>query len=115
MGSGFHYVLYPLSSKNEDFNFIGILKHQLKANEINNYELFSEKPFIEKERFVVLDRKLKWEIDVFVGDNEGLKLAEVELEDECQDVEIPEWIGEEVTFDNRYFNSSLVKLPFKNW
>jgi adenylate cyclase len=44
-----------------------------------------------------------------------LKLAEVELEDECQDVEIPEWIGEEVTFDNRYFNSSLVKLPFKNW
>jgi len=90
-------------------------EYEIPIKEAKDLLQLCEKPFIEKERFVVLDRKLKWEIDVFVGDNEGLKLAEVELEDECQDVEIPEWIGEEVTFDNRYFNSSLVKLPFKNW
>ena len=46
------------------------------------------------------------------GQGEG---AEVELGDESQDVEIPDWIGEEVTFDHRYFNSNLVKLPFKSW
>lgn len=74
-----------------------------------------EKPLIEKERFVVSMGRLNWEIDIFAGDNQGLKLAEVELEDEKQDVEIPDWVGEEVTSDQRYYNSSLVKLPFKLW
>jgi len=64
LGSGFHYVLYPLSSKNEDFNFIGILKHQLKANEINNYELFSEKPFIES-----IKEKLQNKVSQSILDN----------------------------------------------
>ena len=64
LGSGFHYVLYPLSSKNEDFNFIGILKHQLKANEINNYELFSEKPFIES-----IKEKLQNKVSKSILDN----------------------------------------------
>jgi len=64
LGSGFHYVLYPLSSKNEDFNFIGILKHQLKANEINNYELFSEKSFIES-----IKEKLQNKVSKSILDN----------------------------------------------
>ena len=64
LGSGFHYVLYPLSSKNEDFNFIGILKHQLKANEINNYELFSEKSFIES-----IKEKLQNKVSQSILDN----------------------------------------------
>ncbi len=64
LGSGFHYVLYPLSSINEDFNFIGILKHQLKANEINNYELFSEKPFIES-----IKEKLQNKVSQSILDN----------------------------------------------
>ena len=64
LGSGFHYVLYPLSSKNEDFNFIGILKHQLKVNEINNYELFSEKPFIES-----IKQKLQNKVSQSILDN----------------------------------------------
>lgn len=74
-----------------------------------------EKPLIEKERFIVAIGSLHWEIDIFTGDNQGLKLAEVELEDEKQFVEIPDWVGEEVTSDQRYYNSSLVKLPFKEW
>jgi len=52
---------------------------------------------------------------VFSGDNAGLALAEVELTDENQRVPIPRWIGQEVTGDPRYYNSSLVKLPFKDW
>ncbi len=47
LGDGFHYVLYPLNNKNEDFNFIGILKHKLTANELNNHKLFNEKSFIQ--------------------------------------------------------------------
>ena len=64
LGPGFHYVLYPLSSKNEDFNFIGILKHQLTADEINNYELFSEKPFIES-----IKEKLQNKVSQSILDN----------------------------------------------
>ena len=75
----------------------------------------ANEPLIEKERFIVSRGKLKWEIDIFEGENAGLRIAEVELGDESQDVEIPDWIGEEVTFDHRYFNSNLVKLPFKSW
>ncbi|MFK8005275.1 MAG: CYTH domain-containing protein [Saprospiraceae bacterium] len=90
-------------------------EYEIPVQEAKELLQLCEKPLIEKERFIVLMGKLKWEIDIFEGDNEGLELAEVELENEEQEVEIPEWIGEEVTFDNRYFNSSLVKLPFKNW
>ena len=64
LGYGFHYVLYPLNNKNEDFNFIGILKHQLNANEINNYELFSEKPFIES-----IKQKLQNKVSQSILDN----------------------------------------------
>lgn len=90
-------------------------EYEIPVQEAEELLKLCEKPLIEKERFIVLIGKLEWEIDIFEGDNEGLRIAEVELEDEKQDVEIPDWIGEEVTFDNRYFNSSLVKLPFKNW
>ena len=90
-------------------------EYEIPVQEAEELLQLCKKPFIEKERFIVSMGKLKWEIDIFEGDNEGLRIAEVELEDENQAVEIPDWIGEEVTFDNRYFNSSLVKLPFKDW
>ena len=56
-----------------------------------------------------------WEIDLFQGDNEGLVLAEVELESATQQFSLPSWIGEEVSEDPRYFNVNLVKHPFKDW
>ena len=74
-----------------------------------------ERPIIEKARYLVKIGKLIWEIDIFSGDNAGLALAEVELTDENQKISIPRWIGAEVTGDPRYYNSSLVKLPFKDW
>lgn len=90
-------------------------EYEIPVQEANELLQLCEKPLIEKERFIVSSGKLNWEIDIFEGDNAGLTLAEVELEDENQKIEIPDWVGEEVTFDSRYFNSNLVKMPFKSW
>ncbi|MCL2937858.1 MAG: CYTH domain-containing protein [Trichodesmium sp. MAG_R02] len=72
-------------------------------------------PLIEKVRYQVHHGKFVWEVDEFAGENQGLILAEVELDDENQTVELPEWLGEEVSHDQRYYNSSLSKNPWKNW
>jgi CYTH domain-containing protein len=74
-----------------------------------------ERPLIEKRRFKIPYAGLIWEIDEFFGENGGLIVAEVELENEDQTIELPSWIGEEVTGDPRYFNSSLVSNPFSTW
>lgn len=71
-------------------------------------------PIIEKVRHTVWINQKLWEIDFFEGENEGLIIAEVELDSEDEDIDIPNWIGEEVSNDPRYFNSSLVKNPFKS-
>ena len=62
---------------------------------------------VEKRRHVVHFGGMKWEIDVFEGRHSGLVLAEVELDSEDQELELPDWIGTEVTDDDRYFNASL--------
>ncbi|MDQ7826728.1 MAG: CYTH domain-containing protein [Candidatus Eremiobacteraeota bacterium] len=74
-----------------------------------------EKPLIEKNRYKIARGGVTWEIDEFSGENEGLIIAEVELHDEHQSLEIPPWIGEEVSGDPRYFNSNLTKNPYRNW
>jgi len=58
---------------------------------------------------------LVWEIDVFEGSNAGLIVAEVELSTEAQQLELPNWIGTEVSDDPRYFNANLVEHPFSDW
>ena len=74
-----------------------------------------EKPLIEKTRTKIAIGNLVWEVDEFFGDNAGLIVAEVELEDESQAVDLPSWIGEEVSGDPRYFNSNLIKNPYTRW
>ena len=74
-----------------------------------------EKPLIEKSRYKIDFGGLVWEVDEFFGDNQGLIVAEVELESEDQKFEIPEWIGEEVTGDPKYFNSNLINNPYLKW
>lgn len=74
-----------------------------------------ERPLIEKTRTRVEYGGMVWEIDEFSGDNLGLVVAEIELASEHQSFAKPEWIGEEVTADARYFNSSLLKHPFATW
>ena len=70
---------------------------------------------IEKNRYLFQQDSLTWEIDEFLGDNRGLVVAEVELQSENQTVPLPDWIGEEVTDDPRYFNSKLAETPFCKW
>lgn len=78
-------------------------------------ENLSIKPLIDKKRYKVEHDSFVWDVDEFYGENEGLILAEIELENADQKFSKPEWIGKDVTSDYRYKNSSLVKNPFKNW
>ncbi len=74
-----------------------------------------ERPLIEKVRYRLRVGRHIWEVDVFEGENAGLVIAEVELESEDEAFEKPDWAGEEVTDDPRYFNSNLVAKPFRTW
>ena len=74
-----------------------------------------ERPLIEKTRYKIEYAGLIWEVDEFAGENQGLVVAEVELTDENQIIELPDWIGKEVSDDPRYFNANLVKYPFSQW
>lgn len=74
-----------------------------------------EQPLIEKTRYKIPHAGLIWEIDEFHGVNEGLIVAECELESEEQAIEKPGWVGEEVSGDPRYFNSNLIANPFSTW
>jgi adenylate cyclase len=70
---------------------------------------------IDKTRFLVKAGKHTFEVDEFYGDNEGLTVAEVELESENENFIKPDWLGAEVTGDSRFYNSMLMKNPYKNW
>ena len=72
------------------------------------------KPVIDKYRYKIAIDNLVWEVDEFLGENEGLIIAEVELESESQLVTPPAWIDREVN-DKKYFNSYLVKHPYSTW
>ena len=74
-----------------------------------------EKPLIEKNRYKITIGGITWEVDEFFGENEGLIVAEVELDNKAQVFDKPVWIGEEVTEDPRYFNSNLIKHPHSKW
>ena len=74
-----------------------------------------EKPLIEKNRYKVAHGGFVWEVDEFFGENQGLIVAEIELESEDQYFSKPDWVGKEVTGDPRYFNSNLIKNPYTTW
>lgn len=70
---------------------------------------------LNKTRYDIYYMGHKFEVDIFHGENEGLIVAEIELKNESDFFEKPEWLGVEVTGDKRYYNSHLTKNPFKNW
>ncbi len=72
-------------------------------------------PFIVKTRYHVAEGDLTWEIDVFEGENAGLVVAEIELSDKHQSIPKPDWLGNEVSDDARYYNVNLVKHPYCKW
>lgn len=74
-----------------------------------------KKPQIDKTRHYVTVGKHLWEIDEFHGDNDGLIVAEVELNSTDEPFQMPPWAGEDVSGDVRYYNSELIKSPYKSW
>jgi adenylate cyclase len=86
-------------------------EYEIPVEEAEEMFKLCRRPLIEKTRFEVVHDGLRWEIDEFAGENAGLVLAEVELEHPSQPVALPEWVGEEVTADQRYRNSQLVDAP----
>lgn len=72
------------------------------------------RPLIEKTRYLVEHAGKVWSVDVFEGENDGLVVAEVELTGTEEKVDLPDWVGEEVTYDPRYRNSALVNAPLGN-
>ena len=90
---------------------------EIPVDEVKELLKICEPGVIDKTRYLVknTDGKHTWEVDEFYGDNEGLTVAEVELTDENDTFDKPAWLGEEVTGDAKYYNSMLMKNPYKNW
>ena len=89
---------------------------EIPADEARQLLALCEPGAIDKTRHLVpaADGHV-WEVDEFHGDNEGLVVAEIELEAEDEPFARPAWVGAEVTGDRRYYNSSLTKCPYKDW
>ncbi|MCH3881530.1 MULTISPECIES: CYTH domain-containing protein [Tenacibaculum] len=77
--------------------------------------LLCEKGIIEKYRYLVKSEKHTFEVDEFLGENDGLVVAEIELSSEEESFKKPSWLGKEVTGKKKYYNSNLSKKPFCNW
>ena len=88
---------------------------EISVKDANELFKICEQGIIDKTRYNVKSDKHTFEVDEFYGDNAGLIVAEVELSAEDEKFEKPDWLGEEVTGDVRYFNSMLMKNPYKKW
>lgn len=88
---------------------------EIPVSEAGELMKLSEPGIIEKMRYLVEIKEHTFEIDEFFGANQGLIVAEIELHSENDTFENPEWLGEEVTGDVRYYNSQLSKKPFSSW
>lgn len=88
---------------------------EISIEDANDLLKISEPGVIDKTRFNVKSGKHTFEVDEFYGENNGLIVAEIELNSEDEDFSKPSWLGEEVTGQVKYFNSMLMKNPFKDW
>jgi len=88
---------------------------EISVTDANELLKLCEAGVIDKTRFLVKSGKHTFEVDEFYGDNQGLIVAEVELEDEDEGFDKPQWIAEEVTGQDKYYNAMLMRNPYKNW
>lgn len=91
------------------------LEYEIPKNEAEILINMCKGFVVEKVRFKEKFMEMIWEVDVFEDKNKGLYLAEIELENENQEFDLPDWVREEVTFDSRYYNAWLSSNPFSNW
>jgi CYTH domain-containing protein len=90
-------------------------EYNIPVNEANEMLKICEHPIIEKLRYKIEYCGFIWDVDEFHGVNKSLITAEIELQSADQKFDKPDWIGEEVTGDTKYFNSNLIKNPFTKW
>ncbi|MDD2895088.1 MAG: CYTH domain-containing protein [Aliarcobacter sp.] len=91
-------------------------EYEIPLDEANDMlDKLCQKPVIDKTRYLINYENHTWELDIFYGENEGLVVVEVELSSEDETIILPSWVKEEVTTDARYYNSNLMKNPYKNW
>ena len=100
--------------------FIGVgsrpeWEKEISLQEAEELFLICKPGSIDKTRWIVPAGERKFEVDEFHGENEGLVMAEIELESQDEAFERPSWLGEEVTGDPRFYNGYLARNPFKNW
>ena len=88
---------------------------EISLKEAEELFLICKPGSIDKTRWIVPAGERKFEVDEFHGENEGLVMAEIELESQDEAFERPSWLGEEVTGDPRFYNGYLARNPFKNW
>ncbi|MGY6649395.1 CYTH domain-containing protein [Wenyingzhuangia sp. IMCC45574] len=88
---------------------------EISITEATQLLAICEPGVISKTRYLVKMQQHTYEVDVFDGANEGLIIAEIELNEENERFEKPEWLGEEVTGQKKYYNSQLSKNPYKTW
>lgn len=88
---------------------------EIEIDEAKQLLKLCEKGVIEKTRYEVKSGNHTIEVDEFHGDNKGLIIAEIELEDENEFIQKPHWLGDEVTNEERYYNSYISLNPYKNW
>lgn len=102
-----------ISSKNGTTRFEW--EKKITIEEGRQLLLLCEEGVIEKYRYLIQKKNHTYEVDVFLGENEGLIVAEIELTHENEIFEIPDWLGAEVTGHTKYYNSALSKNPYKKW
>lgn len=90
-------------------------EREISSGEAEELFKLCEPGVIEKVRHWVKEGDHTWEVDIFHGTNEGLIVAEIELQSEDESFELPAWAGKEVTGDGKYYNSMLAKHPFSLW
>ncbi len=90
-------------------------EREIPVTEAEELLKICEPGVIDKTRYLVKSGDHTFEVDEFYGENEGLVLAELELASESEKFEKPDWLGEEVTGDTKYYNSMLMKNPFTKW
>ena len=90
-------------------------EHELPLDEAEELMRLCEPGMIDKTRYLVKVGNHTFEVDEFYGDNEGLVVAEVELKSEDEAFERPDFLGEEVTGQVKYYNSFLMKVPYNRW
>lgn len=90
-------------------------EYEIPRQDAEEMLAMAEQPILAKTRYIEKHGDNLWEIDVFAGENQGLVVAEIELPAEDSAFVRPDWLGEEVSGDVRYYNANLIKQPYSLW